>query len=106
MFRVRNKDDVTDEEYNKYILKQSNDETAYLVDDIIPEFIAFTISNGYVKGYTEYNDYDIHIKTALTYFNIKVDEDDIKQKVTEILKEKYDLHIITENPLDFKSSSN
>ena len=106
MFRAVKKEDVTDEEFDKYILKQSKDEMAYLIDSMIPEFIAFTISNGYVKGYTEYNDYDIHIKTALTYFNIKVDENDIKQKVTEILKEKYDLHIISEKPLDFKSSSN
>ena len=106
MFRIASKEDITDEEYNNYILKESNDEVAYLTDFIIPEFIAFTISNGYIKGYTEYNNYDIHIKTALTYFNIKVNEDDIKQKVTEILKEKYDLHIISEKPLDFKSSSN
>ena len=104
MFRVSNKeDDITDEEYTNYVLKQSDDERLFLIEHIIPEFIAFTISNGYNKGYTEYNDYYIHIKTALTYFNIQsIDEEDMKNKVTKILKEKYNLHIICEKPLDFE----
>ena len=103
MFRISNKEeDITEEEYNNYVLKQSDDEIEYLTDFMIPEFIAFALSNGYNKGYMEYGDYDIHIKTALTYFNIQVNEDDIKQKVTHILKEKSNLHIVSEKPLDFE----
>lgn len=104
MFRKPSKDDITDEEYEKYIIKQSNDEILFLKENIIPEFIAFAISNGYINGYEEFNDYDIHIKSELTYFNLIINENDIKNKVTKILKEKYNLIIISEKPLDFKRS--
>ena len=102
MFRKTVKEDVTDEEWNNYIVKELNDQEFFLKDELIPEFIAFSISNGYTKGYTEYNDYSIHIKTCLTYFNLQVDEDDIKKKVTKVLKEKYNLIVVSEKPLDFK----
>lgn len=102
MFRKAKKEDITDEEYEKYIIKQSDDEMFFLKEKIIPEFIAFAISNSYTNGYEEYNDYDIHIKSELTYFNVIVDENDIKDKVTKVLKEKYNLVIVSEKPLDFK----
>lgn len=102
MFRIPSKEDITKEEFDKYISKQNDDELLFLNENLIPEFIAFALMNGYNKGYMEYNSYDILIKTELTYFNIKVDEDIIKKQTTKILKEKYNLIIVSEKPLDFK----
>lgn len=48
------------------------------------------------------HDYKIHISSAADAFNIKYDYEFVKKKVTEILKEKYHLAVISEKTLNLE----
>lgn len=102
MFRNNNKD-ITDEEYNKYFLDFEQKIDSYLINDIIPEVCSYIISYGYNNDILYYDSFDNHISYGISLFNINIkDINIIKDKVKEILENKYNLIVISTNPLDFK----
>ena len=101
MFRNNNKD-ITDEEYNKYFLDFEQKIDSYLINDIIPEVCSYIISYGYNNDILHYDSFDNHISYGTSLFNINIEDSNIiKDKVKEILENKYNLIITSTEPLDF-----
>lgn len=106
MFRKSSNKDVTDEEYQKYVIPEIERRDKYLIDILIPDFCAYSIAMGWKYETMPYHDYKIHLGDFLNYFNIPdINEEDLKIKISTILKEKYNLEIINEKPLDLKELS-
>ena len=103
MFRNNNNSDITDEEYNKYFLDFEQKIDLYLINEVIPEVCSYIISYGYNNDILHYDSFDNHIFYGISLFNINIKNiNDIKNKVKEILENKYNLLVISTNPLDFK----
>lgn len=104
MFRPQTPDDITQEEYDRYVLPHTELVEQYLKTYLIPDYVAFFISAAYKCEFEE-NSYDIFISSALDFFNVDYDKKNrliLKKEITKILEIKYGLIIDRENPLTFK----
>ena len=102
MFRKNINNDISDEEYNKYFLDFEHQIDSYLINDIIPEVCSYIISYGYNNDILYYDSFDNHISYGISLFNINIkDINIIKDKVKKILENKYNLIVISTDPLDF-----
>ena len=70
----------------------------------MPDVIAFFIARSYIRNAMWEATFYQHYNSAKDTFNISDDEDydKIKAEVIKLLRMKYSLEIISENPLDFK----
>lgn len=108
MFRPHTSDDVTDEEYEKYVSPHRDAFDQFMVEFIMPEASAFYIYSAYHLFPDEQYDLSTYVNSSLDVFNV-FDEnlnvpnfDRIVEKTKEILFLKYGLEIISESPLNFK----
>ena len=69
-----------------------------MINYIIPNVVAFYIANSYSRKCLLYN----HINSAKDVFNINCDTKKLIPKMEEILKIKYNLKIVNNNPLRLK----
>lgn len=70
MFRPSTPEDVTVEDYNKYILPHRDAVYDYMVNYVMPETAAFYIYSGYSLFPQEEDNLDIFIRSALDVFNV------------------------------------
>ena len=70
----------------------------------MPEVIAFYIASSYSRNVIWGATFYQHYNSAKDTFNIGDDEDydKVKAEVIKLLRMKYSLEIVSENPLDFK----
>lgn len=104
MFRPQTPDDISQEEYDKYVLPHMNCVEEYLRNYLIPDYVAFFIFSAY-RHELEDDSYDIFISSALDFFNVDYDKKNrliLKEEITKILEIKYGLIIDRKNPLTFK----
>ena len=95
--------DVTEDEFNNIILPFDNKIHKYLQQDTIPSFCAFYIAEGFRTSSLFENSYNIYLNEALDLFNdFPKDLESIKASTTKLLKEKYRLEVIADNPLQLK----
>ena len=79
MFRPNTSEDISQKEYEQYISPYF-DELKYYIESL-----------------------DLHLSHGIDLFNNDIDKtENIKNKVKQILKDKYFLNIISEDPLDFE----
>lgn len=94
--------DITDKEFNKRYLPFYNNMNEYLNNYIIPDTVAFYLSNAYYRHCLTDNKLYNHINSAIDIFNCDCNIVSLIANVEELLKIKYNLEIININPLRLK----
>ena len=104
MFRKCTDEDISDEECEKVIDPFYENYDSYLEEYVIPEVIAFYIASSFSRNAMWEATFYQHYNSAKDIFNVSDDEDyeSIKVEVIKLLRMKYSLEIISEDPLDFK----
>ena len=91
--------DITDEEFEKKWLPFFNNYNEYIQEFIVPEAVAFYLANGYIRNCLSSCPLRNHINSAIDVFNIKCNTDKILSEIKMILRIKYNLKIVKNNPL-------
>ena len=104
MIRKCTDEDISDEELEKVINPFYDNYYEYIITYVMPEVIAFYIASSYSRNAMWEATFYQHYNSAIDIFNINDDGDynKIKSEVIKLLRIKYSLEIINENPLDFK----
>lgn len=103
MLRKCTDEDISDEECKNVIDPFYDNFDEYVITYVMPEAIAFYIASSYYRNAMWEATFFQHYNSAKDIFNI--DEKDYKRLKTEVIKLlriKYSLEIISEDPLDFK----
>lgn len=94
--------DITDEEFERIYLPVCINYDNYLKEFVIPDVVAFYIAdNFYKKVLTKALLYN-HINSAVGVFNVRCDIDKLIPYIKKILKIKYNLIIVKDNPMILK----
>ena len=100
MFHKCNDEDITDEEIKKYIDPHRNLTHDFLNEFIMPEYIAFYITSGINHFSLWEGTFSQHYNSAMDMFNyFPEDKTVIIENVKKILRIKYSLEIIEEEPI-------
>lgn len=94
--------DITDKEFEETYLPFYNNVNDYLNNYVIPDLVAFYLSNGYSRHCLSDCPLTNHINSAIDVFNCRCDISRIITKIKEILKIKYNLKIVNDNPMILK----
>ena len=108
MFRKTSGEDYTDFELNNYVIPHFDTITNYFKKYVIPDACAFVIYSAY-KNNIEENSFHIFINDGLTHFNFEYSKREInkmKKEVSEILRIKYGLKVINDDPLMLEETFN
>ena len=100
-------EDISDEELEKVINPFYDNYHEYVITYVVPEVIAFYIASSYSRNAMWKATFYQHYNSAKDIFNVSDDEDYdiVKAEVIKLLRIKYSLEIISENPLDLKKLS-
>ena len=100
-------EDISDEELEKVINPFYDNYHEHIITYVMPEVIAFYIASSYSRNAMWEATLYQHYNSAKDTFNIGDDEDydKVKYEVIKLLKMKYSLEIISEDPLDLKKIS-
>ena len=104
MIRKCTDEDISDEELEKVINPFYDNYHEYIITYVMPEVIAFYIASSYSRNAMWEATFYQHYNSAKDTFNICDDKyfDKVIAEVIKLLRMKYSLEIICENPLDFK----
>ena len=94
--------DITKEEFNKIYLPFYNNVNNYLNYYVIPDLVVFYLANGYSRHCLSDCSLRNHINSAIDIFNCRCDMKKLIPKEKEILKIKYNLIIVKDNPMILK----
>mgnify|MGYP004519683807 FL=1 len=99
--------DISDEELEKVINLFDDNYHEYIITYVMPEVIAFYIASSYSRNAMWKATFYQHYNSAKDIFNVSNDEDydKVKTEVIKLLRMKYYLEIISEDPLDLKKMS-
>ena len=103
MLRKCTDEDISDEECKNVIDPFYDNFDEYVITYVMPEVIAFYIASSFYRNAMWEATFFQHYNSAKDIFNI--DEKNYKRLKTEVIKLlriKYSLEIISEDPLDFK----
>ena len=103
MLRKCTDEDISDEECKNVIDPFYDNFDEYVVIYIMPEVIAFYLASSFYRNAMWEATFLQHYNSAKDIFNI--DEKDykkLKAEVIKLLRIKYSLEMVSENPLDFK----
>ena len=89
-------------EFEEIYLPFYNNVNDYLNNYVIPDLVAFYLSNGYSRHCLSDCPLRNHINSAIDIFNCKCDISRLITKIKEILKIKYNLIIVKDNPMILK----
>lgn len=96
---IKGKEDITDKEFEEILLPFYNNYNEYLIKFVIPDAIAFYLTNGYSRNCLSDCPLINHINSALDIFNVRCNVDELKPEIELVLKIKYNLKIAKNNPL-------
>lgn len=104
MIRKCTDGDISDEELEKIINPFYSNYQEYIITYVIPEVIAFYIASSFSRNAMWEAAFYQHYNSAKDIFNVSDDEnyESIKAEVIKLLRMKYSLEIISENPLNLK----
>lgn len=94
--------DITDKEFKKIYLPFYNNVNNYLNNYVIPDVVAFYLANAYSRHCLPECNLINHINSAVDIFNCRCNIIRLIPKVKEILKIKYNLIIVKNNPMILK----
>lgn len=103
MIRKCTDEDISDEELEKVIDPFYDNYHEYIITYVMPEVIAFYIASSYSRNAMWEATFLQHFNSAADVFNLPDENyEKIKNEVIKLLRIKYALEIISEDPLDFK----
>lgn len=104
MIRKCTDEDISDEELEEVINSFYDNYHEYIITYVMPEVIAFYIASSFIRNAIWEATFYQHYNSAKDTFNIGDDEDygKVKAEVIKLLRMKYSLEIISEDPLYFK----
>lgn len=94
--------DITDKEFEKIYLPFYNNINDYLNNYVIPDLVAFYLANAYSRDCLSECNLINHINSAIDVFNVKCDIDKLIPSIKKILRIKYNLKIVKNNPMILK----
>ena len=105
MFRKTVNGDISDKDFKKILVPFNDNYDEFLENYIMPEVIAFYIANSFYRDAMWKGSFKQHYNSAADVINY-FDEDfeKVKNSVIELLKIKYALKIINEDPLILKTT--
>lgn len=96
---IRCKVDITDKEFEEIFFPFYNNFNEYMMNYIIPDVVAFYLANSHSRNCLTDAPLRNHINSAIDVFNIRCDIESLINGVKKILKIKYNLKIVKNNPL-------
>ena len=103
MIRKNTNSDISDEEFEAILKPFIDDYDDFVISYIMPEVIAYYIANSYYRGSMYEGSFLQHYNSTKDLINLfGEDYEKVKAEVIKLLRMKYSLEIISENPLDFK----
>lgn len=103
MIRPETGEDITEEEFNKVLKPFIDNYDTYLEDYVLPELIAYYIANAYYRNAMYETTWIQEFNSARDILNIvDIDATKVSAEVRKLLRIKYALEVISEDPLDFK----
>ena len=103
MIRKNTSDDISDEEFEAIFKPFIDDYDNFVISYIMPEVIAYHIANSYYRGSMYEVSFLQHYNSAKDLINLfGEDYEKVKSEVYKLLKIKYALLIIKEEPLEIK----
>ena len=103
MIRPETGKDITDEEFIKVLKPFVDNYDEYLETYILPEIISYYIANAYYRHAMYETTWIQEFNSARDILNItEIDVIKVATEVKKLLRVKYALEIISEDPLDFK----
>ena len=103
MLRKCTDEDISDEECEKVINPFYDNYNSYLEEYVVPEVIAFYIASSFYRNAMWEATFKQHFNSASDTFNLVYKNyNKTKAEVIKLLRLKYSLEIINEDPLDFK----
>ena len=103
MIRPETGEDITEEEFNKVLKPFIDNYDTYLKDYVLPELISYYIANAYYRNAMYETTWIQEFNSARDILNIvDIDETKVSAEVKKLLRIKYALEVISEDPLDFK----
>lgn len=103
MIRKSTDEDISDEELENVINPFYDNYHEYVVSYVMPEVIAFYLASSFSRNAMWEATFLQHYNSAKDIFNVDDNNyDKVKSEVIKLLRIKYSLEIINENPLDFK----
>lgn len=103
MIRKNANGDISDEEFEAILKPFIDDYDDFVISYIMPEVIAHYIANSYYRGSMYEGSFFQHYNSAKDLINLfGKDYEKVKSEVYKLLKIKYALLIIKEEPLEIK----
>lgn len=103
MLRKCTDEDISDEECEKVINPFYDNYHTFVEEYIMPEVIAYYIANAFNRNAMWEATFLQHYNSASDMFNlVNNNYEKTKAEVIKLLKLKYALEIVSEDPLDFK----
>ena len=96
---IKGKEDITDKEFEEILLPFYDNYSEYLIYFVIPDEVSFYLANGYSRNCLSDCPLINHINSALDIFNVRCNVNDLIQQIKLILRIKYNLKIVKNNPL-------
>mgnify|MGYP004548978741 FL=1 len=96
---IKGKKDITDKKFEEILLPFYNNYNDYFFYFVIPETIAFYLANGYSRNCLSDCPLINHVNSALDIFNVRCNVDELIPQIKLILRIKYNLKIVKNNPL-------
>ena len=94
--------DITDKEFEKIYLPFYNNINDYLNNYVIPDLVAFYLAHAYSRHCLSECNLINHINSAIDVFNVRCDIDKLIPSIKKILRIKYNLKIVKNNPMILK----
>lgn len=96
-------EDITDEEFLKVLKPFNENYEEYIESYIIPEVVAYYIANSYYRNSMWETSFIREYNTAKNLINsFCEDYEKVKAEIYKLLRVKYALIIVNEDPLKFK----
>lgn len=103
MIRKNTNEDISEEEFNAVIKPFIDNYDDFIESYIIPEVVAYYIANSYYRNSMYEGTFLQHYNSAKDIINLfGEDYEKTKAEVIKLLRIKYALEVINEEPLAFK----
>lgn len=98
---MRCNENITDDEFDNLYEPYLKNVKDYVVKYVIPEVISFELSNFYYRGLLDRSNNSLQLLygSMKDLFNVSCSLNDNKQEIEDLLKIKYNLKVVNENPL-------
>lgn len=99
MLRKETKEDISEEVFNKIIKPFIDNYDEYIESYDMPEIIAYYIANGYYRNYLSNCSFIQHYNSTKNMLNfVSEDYEKVISEIFKLLRIKYSLIILNENP--------